>query len=78
MVRDDHNRLYMYAAEMVGECGIGSWTRNSRVILASAANASAPFRFEKELWGSLLGKTLPEGITGSIIKHSIEGDNIGG
>ena len=22
VVRDDHNRLYMYAAEMVGECGI--------------------------------------------------------
>jgi hypothetical protein len=41
----------MYAAEMVGECGIGSWTRNSRVVLSSAANATAKFVFEKELFG---------------------------
>jgi hypothetical protein len=44
-------RLYMYAAEMVAHCGIQAWTRNSRVIVASADNASSAFRFEKELWG---------------------------
>ena len=47
----DDGRLYMYAAEMVAHCGIQAWTRNSRVIVASADNASAPFRFEKELFG---------------------------
>ena len=49
----DDGRLYMYAVEMVGHCGIQAWTRNSRVIVASADNASAPFKFEKELFGVL-------------------------
>ena len=41
----------MWASEMVGGCGIGSWTRNSRLVLASADNVSAPFSFEKEIAG---------------------------
>jgi hypothetical protein len=40
----------MYAAEMVAHCGIGSWTRNSRIVLTSADNLTSPFRFERELW----------------------------
>lgn len=51
VVRAENGRLYMYASEMVGGCGIGSWTRNSRVVLASADNATSPFRFERELFG---------------------------
>ena len=46
----DDGRLYMYAAEMVGHCGIQAWTRNSRIIVASADNLSAPFAFERELY----------------------------
>jgi hypothetical protein len=41
----------MYAAEMVAHCGIQSWSRNSRVIVASADNLSAAFSYEKELFG---------------------------
>ena len=51
VVHGDDGRLYMYASEMVAHCGIDAWTRNSRVIVASADNISAPFRFEKELFG---------------------------
>jgi hypothetical protein len=51
VLEGDDGRLYMYAAEMVAHCGIGSWTRNSRIIAASADNLSSPFRFEKELFG---------------------------
>jgi hypothetical protein len=51
VVHGDDERLYMYASEMVAHCGIEAWTRNSRVIVASADNISAPFRFEKELFG---------------------------
>jgi hypothetical protein len=41
----------MYAAEMVAHCGIQAWARNSRVVVASADSASAPFTFERELAG---------------------------
>ena len=41
----------MYAAEMVGSCGIGSWTRNSRIVLATASNITMPFTVIKELYG---------------------------
>jgi hypothetical protein len=51
VLHGDDGRLYMYSAEMVAHCGIQSWTRNSRVIVASADNAGAPFRFERELFG---------------------------
>eukprot|EP00039_Didymoeca_costata_P002312 m.59275 g.59275 ORF g.59275 m.59275 type:complete len:434 (+) comp11234_c0_seq3:188-1489(+) len=51
VVVGDDGRLYMYAAEMVAHCGISSWTRNSRVIVASADNTSSPFQFERELFG---------------------------
>lgn len=51
VVHGDDGRLYMYASEMVAHCGIESWTRNSRVIVASADNISAPFRFEREVFG---------------------------
>ena len=51
VLHGDDGRLYMYAAEMVAHCGIQAWTRNSRVIVASADNQSAAFRFEKELFG---------------------------
>ena len=51
ILQDDTGKLWMYAAEMVGHCGIGSWTRNSRVILASSESISSPFKFEKELFG---------------------------
>ena len=50
VVRGNDGRLYMYASEMVGHCGIDSWDRNSRIVLASADNVTAPFVFEKELW----------------------------
>ena len=51
VLHGDDGRLYMYAAEMVAHCGIQAWTRNSRVIVASADNASSEFKFERELWG---------------------------
>ena len=39
-----------YASEMVGHCGIGSWSRNSKIVLASADNITATFAVEKDLW----------------------------
>ena len=35
---------------MVGHCGIGSWSRNSKIVLASADNITATFAVEKDLW----------------------------
>ena len=50
VLQGDDGRYYMYAAEMVAHCGIGSWTRNSRIVLTSADDLASPFRFERELW----------------------------
>ena len=44
-------RHWMWASEMVGNCGLKAWTRNSRVVLAaSAAGPAGPYAFVKELW----------------------------
>eukprot|EP01045_Picozoa_sp_COSAG04_P031119 COSAG04_NODE_5643_length_1542_cov_2.119889_1_plen_399_part_01 len=51
VLRHDDGRYYMWAAEMVGSCGLGAWTRNSRVIIASSPNATGPFAYERQLAG---------------------------
>ena len=42
-------RFLMYAAEMVGGCGINSWETNSRVVRASAASMDEPFAVDAEV-----------------------------
>ena len=39
----------MFAAEMVGGCGINAWESNSRVVRATAASLDEPFTVEAEL-----------------------------
>ena len=34
VVSDDHGGYLMFASEIMGHCGIGAWTTNSRVVLA--------------------------------------------
>ena len=51
MLRDDDGMYWMWAAEMVHHCGLGAWTRNSRIVLASAANATGPFAFQRQFAG---------------------------
>ena len=41
---------WMWAAEMMGHCGLKSWRRNSRIILAKSESAVGPYKFVKELW----------------------------
>ena len=36
IIQGDDGVFYMWAAEMVEHCGLGAWTRNSRIILASS------------------------------------------
>ena len=49
---DSHAQQWrMLASEMVDGCGMGSWERNSQIILASAANATASYRREQVLFG---------------------------
>jgi hypothetical protein len=44
-------RHWMWSSEFVGECGLKSWTRNSRVVLTVSDNGPAgPYHFVKELW----------------------------
>ena len=50
VVGDDEGGYLMFAAEMVGHCGIGAWETNSRVILAKAASAVGPYTFVREVF----------------------------
>ena len=41
----------MISSELLFGCGINSWTRNSRVVLATSTTASGPFAFNRTLFG---------------------------
>ena len=42
---------WMWAAEMVDHCGLGAWTRNSRIVIASSDNATGPYTFRRQFAG---------------------------
>ena len=47
VLQSDDGHWWMWSAEMVDHCGIDSWTRNSRIVLASTASLAEPFQFER-------------------------------
>ena len=49
VVSDDRGGYFMFSSEMLGHCGIGAWTFNSRVILAKSRSAVGPYTFVREL-----------------------------
>ena len=51
VLRDANGTYWMWAAEMVDHCGLGAWTRNSRVVINSSPNATGPFAYRQELAG---------------------------
>jgi hypothetical protein len=50
VVGDDKGGYLMFAAEMLGNCGIGAWRTNSRVVLARAQSAVGPYTFVREIF----------------------------
>ena len=50
VVSDDNGGYLMFASEMVGNCGIGTWQTNSRVVLAKSESALGPYRFVREVF----------------------------
>lgn len=40
----------MFASEMTGHCGIGSWEYNSRIVLARSSSAVGPYTFVREIF----------------------------
>ena len=37
----------MWVSEMVGGCGLNSWTQNSRIVHATSSSMNAPFQFKE-------------------------------
>lgn len=50
IVSDDKGGYFMFASEIVGNCGIGAWETNSRVVLAASQSAIGPYTFVRELF----------------------------
>lgn len=48
-VRDDAGAWHLFAAEMVGRCGLSSWKTNSRVIRGVGAAPGGPFSIEQQI-----------------------------
>lgn len=53
-ILDDAGKWRLFAAEMVGKCGLGSWTTNSRVVTGTSSGGPA---------GPFFESTPPVGIT---------------
>lgn len=49
VVGDDHGGYFMFSSEMLGHCGIASWTFNSHIVLAHSRSAVGPYTFLREI-----------------------------
>jgi hypothetical protein len=47
---DDYGTWHMWAARMVGNCGIGSWLSNSEIVHATANSPTGKFAVDSVVW----------------------------
>ena len=59
VVQDDDGMFHMYAAEMIGGCGIDYWEPNSRVVHAVAADPAGPFRYADQVLAPFAHEVRP-------------------
>jgi hypothetical protein len=50
VLRDEGGTYWMWSSMMDGHCGLASWNRQSKVVLAKAAHPGGPYRYVKDLW----------------------------
>lgn len=67
-------RWQMFAAEMVGGCGINAWEANSRVVRASSATAGGEYVVEEEIKPHLAHEPMLARVGASWLLYSIGGN----